>query len=34
MGMELRIREPRADGVAPFRAPELGLLSAAEEEDA
>jgi hypothetical protein len=34
MGMELRIREPRADGVAPFRDPELDLLSEVEEEDA
>jgi hypothetical protein len=34
MGIELRIREPSADGVAPFRATVPDLLSECEEEEA
>jgi len=33
MGIELRMREPSADGVAPFRAAVLDLLSDGEEEE-
>ena len=33
MGIELRMREPSADGVAPFRAAGVDLLSEGEEED-
>lgn len=33
MGMELRIREPRAEDVAPLRGVAPGLLSEGEEEE-